>query len=311
MIAQSFFLRTTHLVSTYSIVGYDSSTGDLGVAVQSRYFSVGSVVPWAKANVGAIATQAFPNISYGPHGLKLLREGSTVEEVIEKLTSDDKGRESRQLGIVDAKGNAAAFTGANCLEWAGSKVGKCCSAQGNILVGEEVVGNMVEAFESTKGDLADRLVVALEAGEKAGGDARGRQSAALLVVRENAGPLGYGDRFIELRVEDNIEPVAELKRLLRIDHVFTLIGKADSKFEEGDSKGALSSIREALNIDPNNDEAYLTLGSFYWRIGRTDEAVKTFKKALSLNQKLTVYLTQFPKLGIPKLPENLLKELRI
>jgi uncharacterized Ntn-hydrolase superfamily protein len=311
MITQNFFLRTTHLVTTYSIVGYDPSTSELGVAVQSRYFSVGSVVPWAKANVGAIATQALPNISYGPHGLKLMKEGSTVEEVIEKLTSVDKGRESRQIGIVDAKGNAAAFTGANCLEWAGSKVGKFCSAQGNILVGKEVVGNMVEAFESTKGDLADRLVVALEAGEKAGGDVRGRQSAALLVVRENAGPFGYGDRFIELRVEDNLEPVAELKRLLRIDHVFTLISKADSKFEEDDLKGALLSIREALNIDPNNDEAYFTLGSFYWRIGRTDEAVKNFKKALSLNPKLTVYFTQFPKLGIPALPENLLKELRI
>jgi uncharacterized Ntn-hydrolase superfamily protein len=311
MIAQSFLLKTTNLVSTYSIVGYDSSTGDLGVAVQSRYFSVGSVVPWAKAGVAAIATQALPNISYGPHGLRLLREGLTVEEVIEKLTINDKGRESRQLGIIDAKGNATAFTGANCLEWAGSEIGKFCSAQGNILVSEEVVGNMVEAFESTKGDLADRLVVALEAGEKAGGDTRGRQSAALLVVRENAGPLGYGDRFIELRVEDNIEPVAELKRLVRINYVFTLINKADSKFEEGDSKDALSNIREALNIDPNNDEAYFTLGSFYWRIGRTDEAIKTFKKALSLNPKLIVYLTQFPKLGIPKLPENLLKELRI
>jgi uncharacterized Ntn-hydrolase superfamily protein len=311
MITQSFLLQTTNLGSTYSIVGYDPSTGDLGVAVQSRYFSVGSVVPWAKANVGAIATQALPNISYGPHGLEFLREGLTVEEVIEKLTSDDKGRESRQLGIVDAKGNAAAFTGANCLEWAGCKVGKFCSAQGNILVSKEVVENMVEAFESTKGDLADRLVVALEAGEKAGGDARGRQSAALLVVRENAGPLGYGDKFIELRVEDNIKPVVELKRLLRINHVFTLIGNADSKFEEGDSKGALANIREALDIDPNNDEAYFTLGSLYWRIGKTDEAVKTFKKALSLNPRLTVYLTQFPKLGIPELPENLLQELRI
>jgi uncharacterized Ntn-hydrolase superfamily protein len=311
MIAQNFFLRTTNLVSTYSIVGYDSATGDLGVAVQSRYFSVGSVVPWAEANVGAIATQALPNISYGPHGLKLLREGLTVEQVVENLTNDDKGRESRQLGIVDAKGNAAAFTGVNCLEWAGSEVGKFCSAQGNILVGKEVVENIVEAFESTKGDLADRLVVALEAGEKAGGDARGRQSAALLVVRENSGPLGYGDRFIELKVEDNKKPVAELKRLLKINHVFTLIDKADSKFEEGDSKDALANIREALNIDPNNDEAYFTLGSFYWRIGRTDEAVKAFKKALSLNPRLTVYLTQFPKLGIPKLPENLLQELRI
>lgn len=227
---------------------------------------MGSVVPWAKANVGAIATKAFPNISYGPNGLKLLRKGLTVEEVIEKLTSDDKGRESRQLGIVDAKGNATAFTGANCLEWAGSKVGNFCSAQGNILVGKEVVGNMVEAFESARGDLVDRLVMALEAGERAGGDARGRQSAALLVVRENAGPLGYGDRLIELRVQDNIEPVAELKRLLRVYHVFTLIGKADSEFEEGDSKGAFSSIQEALNIDSNSDEAYYTLGSFYWRI---------------------------------------------
>jgi uncharacterized Ntn-hydrolase superfamily protein len=166
---------------TSSIVAHDPSTGDLGVAVQSRYFSVGPVVPWAEAAVGAVATQAFVNVSYGPRGLQLLKEGLTVEEVIEKLTGEDEGKEFRQLGIVDAKGNAAAYTGTKCLDWAGSRVGKCYSTQGNILTGEEVVEKIAEKFESTKGDLAGRLVAALEAGEKAGGDAEGASQRRCLL----------------------------------------------------------------------------------------------------------------------------------
>lgn len=303
--------RIMRLVPTYSIVAHDPSTDDLGVAVQSRYFSVGPVVPWAEADVGAVATQAFVNVSYGPRGLQLLKEGLTVEEVIEKLTGEDEGKEFRQLGIVDAKGNAAAYTGTKCLEWAGSKVGKCYSTQGNILTDEEVVEKIAEKFESTKGDLAGRLVAALEAGEKAGGDARGRQSAALLVVRKNAGRGGYGDKSIELRVEDNSDPVAELKRLLKFHRVYYLIDEAESKFTQGNSENAISSINEALKIKPDSDDAYIDLGLIYLKLGKTGEAVKAFKKALSINPKMAAVIKQLPKLGVDEIPESLLKQLQI
>ena len=311
MTVGSLSSRITRLVPTYSIVAHDPSAGDLGVAVQSRYFSVGPVVPWAEAGVGAVATQSFVNVSYGPRGLQLLKEGLTVEEVIEKLTGEDEGKEFRQLGIVDAKGNAAAYTGAKCLEWAGSNVGKCYSTQGNILTGEEVVKRMAEEFESTKGDLAGRLVAALEAGEKAGGDARGRQSAALLVVRKNAGRGGYGDKLIELRVEDNSDPVAELKRFLRIHRVYYLIDEAESKFTQGNSANAISSINKALRIRPDSDDAYIDLGLIYLKLGKTDKAVKAFKKALIINPKMAAVVKQLPKLGVNEIPENLLKQLQI
>ena len=303
--------RVMRLVPTFSIVAHDPSTGDLGVAVQSRYFSVGAVVPWAEAGVGAVATQSFVNVSYGPRGLQLVKEGLTVKEVIEKLTGEDEGKEFRQLGIVDAKGNAAAYTGAKCLEWAGSKVGKYYSTQGNILTGEEVVKKMAEEFESTSGDLASRLVATLEAGERAGGDARGRQSAALLVVRKNAGRGGYGDRFIELRVEDNSDPIAELKRLLKIHRVYYLIDEAELKFTQGNSEDAISSINEALRIRPDSDDAYIDLGLIYLKLRKEDKAVKAFKKALIINPKMAAVVKQLPKLGVDGIPENLLKRLQI
>jgi uncharacterized Ntn-hydrolase superfamily protein len=211
-------------VATYSIVAFDSKTGDLGVAVQSKFFGVGSVVPWAKAKVGAIATQSYANTTYGPEGLKLLESGKRPQEVIERLTRGDERREVRQVGIIDAQGRAAAFTGKECKEWAGHIVGTNFSVQGNILAGEAVVRAMAEAFETARQqpgtELADWLVAALDAAEKAGGDKRGRQSAALLVVRERGGYGGLNDRFVDLRVEDHPEPVEELSRLLLLHKRF-------------------------------------------------------------------------------------------
>lgn len=211
-------------VATYSIVAFDSKTGDLGVAVQSKFFGVGSVVPWAKAKVGAIATQSYANTTYGPEGLKLLESGKRPQEVIERLTRADERREVRQVGIIDAQGRAAAFTGKECKEWAGHIVGTNFSVQGNILAGEAVVRAMAEAFETARQqpgtELADWLVAALDAAEKAGGDKRGRQSAALLVVRERGGYGGLNDRFVDLRVEDHPEPVEELSRLLLLHKRF-------------------------------------------------------------------------------------------
>lgn len=203
-------------VATFSIVGYDAETGALGIAVQSKFFAVGSVVPWAEADVGAIATQSWANTTFGPKGLKLLKSGLSAEQTLERLIADDSGRETRQVGIVDAKGNIANYTGDECNEWAGAVSGKHYTAQGNILAGEEVIKSMSKAFEETDGELADKLMAALFAGQDAGGDTRGQQSAALLVVQKGSGYGGFNDRYIDLRVDDAEKPIEELQRLLEI-----------------------------------------------------------------------------------------------
>jgi uncharacterized Ntn-hydrolase superfamily protein len=201
------------VVSTFSIVAYDPETQELGVAVQSKFIAVGSVVPWAKAGVGAIATQSYANTTYGPKGLELLAKGETPEAVMKKLTEEDPRAAVRQAGIVNAKGESATFTGERCNAWAGGMKGANFSAQGNILTGEDVVRNMAKSFEESKGDLGVRLIAALQAGQDAGGDTRGMQSAALLIVREGWGYGGYNDRYRDLRVDDHAEPIKELKRV--------------------------------------------------------------------------------------------------
>lgn len=212
------------IVATYSIAAFDPLTGDLGVAVQSKFFGVGTVVPWAKTGVGAIATQASANILYGADGLRLLEEKKSVEEIVKLLTEPDSKRESRQFGIVDAQGNSAAHTGKECLAYAGHISKKNFTVQGNILAGDAVTKAMAQAFEDAQsakaGELADWLVAALQAGEDAGGDRRGRQSAAMLVVRDKAGYGRAGDRYIDLRVDDHTDPTHELARLLEIHKRF-------------------------------------------------------------------------------------------
>jgi uncharacterized Ntn-hydrolase superfamily protein len=203
-------------VNTFSIVAYDPEKKEWGVGTASKFLAVGSVVPWAKAGAGAVATQSFANVTYGPRGLELLAEGKSAEEVIEALTKDDKGKERRQVGIVDAQGCAATFTGSGCMKWAGGKTGKFCACQGNILAGEAVVADMLKVFEEAKGPLAWRIVAALEAAEKAGGDSRGKQSAALLIVRDKAGYGGGNDRYLDFRVDDHKTPVEELARILTL-----------------------------------------------------------------------------------------------
>lgn len=200
-------------VATYSIVARDPETGDLGVAVQSKFLAVGAVVPWAKAGVGAIATQAYANTQFGPEGLELLGRGMTARDAVDSLIHMDGDAASRQLGIVDAAGNAYAHTGTACQPYAGHLTGSGYTVQGNLLAGESVLTAMARTFEATQGDLADRMLAALDAGERAGGDRRGRQSAALLVVRKEGGYAGFDDRFIDLRVDDNPLPLAELRRL--------------------------------------------------------------------------------------------------
>jgi uncharacterized Ntn-hydrolase superfamily protein len=207
---------------TFSIVAWDGDAPDgaeWGVAVASKFLAVGAVVPWARANVGALATQALANVTYGPDGLQALARPQPAGEVVTLLVDADEQREHRQLGIVDAAGESRSFTGTECLDWAGGVAGPGFAAQGNILTGPEVVDAMVEAFTGRRGDLASRLVAALLAGDRAGGDRRGRQSAALLVVREGGGYLGDTDVAIDLRVDDHADPVPELGRLLEINRM--------------------------------------------------------------------------------------------
>mgnify|MGYP001165923045 FL=1 len=228
--------------STFSIVARDPATGDLGIAVQSKFLAVGAVVPWAQAGVGAIATQARANVRYGPEGLALLAQGLSAAEALERLLAADPDCPERQVGIVDAQGRAATFTGSRCLAWAGGTAGAgrvvadprgqivlgdgfCC--QGNILAGPEVVPAMAEAYQTTQASFPLRLIAALEAGQAAGGDARGQQSAALLVVRAGGGYGGGSDRFIDLRVDDHPEPIAELRRLLHLHRVYFSLEERD------------------------------------------------------------------------------------
>jgi uncharacterized Ntn-hydrolase superfamily protein len=207
-------IRNDTRVATFSIVAFDPQTGDLGVAVQSKFLAVGAVVPFARAGVGAVATQAWANTSYGPRGLDLLAAGKSPEEAIAVLTGADDRPQQRQVGIVDAQGRSANFTGVSCFPWAGGMRGSNFAAQGNILVGEDTVRALAETFQQAQGSLAHRLVEALAAAQRAGGDSRGQQSAALLVVREAGGYGGFNDRMIDLRVDEHSQPITELARLL-------------------------------------------------------------------------------------------------
>jgi uncharacterized Ntn-hydrolase superfamily protein len=206
--------------STFSIVARDAATGDLGVAVQSKFLAVGAVVPWARAGVGAVATQAWSNTTIGPDGLALMSAGLSVQETMNRLVASDPGSAHRQVGVVDERGEAATFTGSQCMYWAGGRTGPGYACQGNILVSEATVSSMAYTFERTASGLWDRLVAALAAGQAAGGDSRGQQSAALLVVREGGGYAGRSDRFIDLRVDDHPAPIDELRRLLDLHKLY-------------------------------------------------------------------------------------------
>lgn len=208
-------------IATFSILGYDPATGEVGGAVQSRVFSVGNGVLWAEAGVGAVATQAVVDVSYGPQGLALLRTGLAPEAIVKQIWEKDRdprpqdwSKQGRQFAVMDAKGNYAAFTGPKAPPWAGHRGGKYCTAQGNILAGEAVVANMVKAFEETTGHLSLRLLAALEAGQVAGGDTRGMQSAAMLIVKKDGGVWLHNDVVLRLQVDDNPEPIKELGRLV-------------------------------------------------------------------------------------------------
>jgi uncharacterized Ntn-hydrolase superfamily protein len=272
-------------VSTFSIVAIDPENGDLGVAVASRYFSVGSVVPWAMAGVGAVATQANVNVGYGQQGIDLLRQGLTARQVLDKLLADDTfpGKDGRQVAIVDAHGNVAAYTGPNAPHWAGDRQGKTWSAQGNILVGPQVPEAMGRAFETTKGELAEKLYAALKAGDEAGGDSRGHQSASILVVRKQGGRNLNNDRYVYINVDDNPDPFPELRRLLDLNLSYLYIDASDRLWQKEDRKGALDAARKAAGYTPRMAYSQMNLGLLEYLAGDKEAALAGLRKAQALD----------------------------
>jgi uncharacterized Ntn-hydrolase superfamily protein len=268
---------------TFSIVAADLEAGEVGCAVQSKYFSVGSVVPWARAGTGAVATQAAGVAVYGERALSALAAGADPEAALEQVLAGDPGRETRQLGIVTADGRAAAFTGTECLSWAGHRVGAGFAVQGNILAGEAVVDEMARAFEETLGPLVHRLVAALEAGQAAGGDRRGQQSAAVVVERSGAAAQRREgvDRICDLRVEDHPEPIAELRRLAGIWSGWEAMTRANAAYEAGDYAGAVA----AMQPDVVGEDALLlyNLACYESLAGAADEAVAHLRRSIELD----------------------------
>lgn len=269
--------RPEPLVHTYSIVARDPQTGEMGVAVQSHWFSVGSIVSWGEAGVGAIATQSFVNVSFGPRGLEMLKQGKTAQQVLEVLIDADEGRDVRQLAIVDGQGNVAAYTGAKCIPEAGHVVGDGFSVQANMMLESTVWPAMAEAFEAARGPLAERLVAALEAAQEEGGDIRGKQSAALLVVKGQSTGRVWEDRLIDLRVEDHPEPVEEIKRVLKLFRAYEYMNEGDLAMEKNDVQGALAAYGTAESMFPDNLEMKYWHAISLANVGMMEEALPMFK----------------------------------
>jgi uncharacterized Ntn-hydrolase superfamily protein len=281
-------------VATFSIVGYDPESGDLGVAVQSKFFAVGAVVPYARADVGAIASQAFGNTTYGPRGLELLAAGLAPQAVLDSLIATDSLGAQRQVGVVDAHGRAAAFTGDECMAWAGHRTGEHFTAQGNILVSEETVAAMARAFRETQGGLGEKLMRALEAGQAAGGDSRGMQSAAMLIVRAGGGYAGYNDRYCDLRVDDHQDPIAELRRIFDLwqEHAMILEGYRLCDAKRYPDALALGTRMTALY--PESGEAWYHHACYNSKAEHFDEALAALQRAVDLDPALGERATKDP-----------------
>ena len=270
--------------ATFSIVGIDPVTGDLGIAVASRYFAVGAVVPWADAGVGAVATQAGVNVGYGPRALELLRQGLTAQQVMDRLFAEDTfpGKDARQLAIVDAKGNIAVFTGDAAQQWRGHTKGKTWSAQGNILVGQHVVEAMGRAFDATNDELAERLYAALKAGDEAGGDSRGRQSASILVVRKAGGRNTNNDRYVFVNVDDHQDPLGELRRLMNLQMTINHGGAVNRALTANDFTKALPSAEKLVGYQPRDPATHVRAGFIAYLAGNRDRATAAFTRAKQL-----------------------------
>jgi uncharacterized Ntn-hydrolase superfamily protein len=298
-------------VHTYSIVAFDQETGELGVAVQSHWFSVGFLVPWAKAGIGAVATQSFVKVDYGPHGLKLMEEGMSADAALQKLVSEDEGEAVRQVAMIDVKGNVAAHTGSKCIYAAGHQIGKNYSVQANLMENETVWPAMAKAFENTEGDLADKMMATLDAAEAEGGDIRGKQSAAMLIVTGEPTGVPWKDTVLDLRVEDHPKPLEELRRLIRINRAYRHANKGDHYLELENIEKALAEYEMAAHYYPENPElsfwSAITLASK----GQLDKALPIFRDVFNREPRLRKLTPRLVDSGLlpddPELIETIMK----
>jgi uncharacterized Ntn-hydrolase superfamily protein len=299
----------TRPVHTYSIVARDPATGELGVAVQSHWFSVGPIVAWAEAGVGAVATQSFVDPSYGKNGLDMMRAGKSAPDTLKELLAKDEGREVRQVAMIDAQGRVDAWTGKNDIQAAGHIVGKNFSVQANLMLNDKVWPAMARAFENTRGDLADRMLAALDAAQAAGGDIRGRQSAALIVVTGKPTGQAWKDRTFDLRVDDSPEPLKELRRLVRLQRAYNHMNAGDLAVEKKDNEGALREYSAAERLVPDNAEMIYWHAVALVNMGRVDESLPLFRKVFAMDPNWITLTPRLPKSGLlpddPKLIERI------
>lgn len=283
---------------TFSIVARDPATGELGVAVQSHYFSVGPIVPWAEAGVGAVATQSLVLVDYGPRGLDLMRAGMTAQQALDSLLKADAHNEGRQVGMVDANGTVAAYTGKNCIPDAGHRTGNQYTVQANLMANPTVWPAMAEAFEKAQGDLAERMLQALEAGQKAGGDIRGKQSAAILVVHAQSTGKPWKDWIYNLRVEDNEEPIRELRRLVRLQKAYVRNTQGDDFMAEKKSAEAMKAYEESAAMAPEVVELQFWAALTMYTNGREAEGLKLFRTVFSRERLWVDLIPRLAKVGM-------------
>jgi uncharacterized Ntn-hydrolase superfamily protein len=274
----------------------------LGVAVQSHWFSVGPIVPWAEAGVGAVATQSFVDPSYGKNGLEMMRGGKSAPETLKELLAKDEGREVRQVAMIDAQGRVDAWTGKNDIQAAGHIVGKNFSVQANLMLNEKVWPAMAKAFEATKGDLAERMLASLDAAQLAGGDIRGRQSAALIVVTGKPTGQAWKDRTFDLRVDDSPEPLKELRRLVLLQRAYNHMNAGDLAVEKKDNEGALREYSAAEKLVPDNAEMIYWHAVALVNMGRVDESLPLFRKVFAMDRNWITLTPRLPKSGL--LPDD-------
>ena len=294
-------------VSTYSIVAYDERTGQFGVAVQSHWFSVGALVPWARAGVGAVATQSFVKVEYGPDGIALMESGKSAKEALNQLISKDSGQAVRQVAMIDNKGSVAAHTGENCIYAAGHKIGKNYSVQANLMEKETVWDAMAKAFENAQGDLATRMMASLEAAENEGGDIRGKQSAAMLIVTGQPTGLPWEDIVMDIRVDDSRHPLKELKRLIRIHTAYQHANRGDHYLEINEVKKALKEYDLASELYPENPELPYWSAVTLVGLGKLDKALPIFSKVFKKEPRLRTMTPRIVDAGLLPKDEYILK----
>lgn len=294
---------------TYSIVARDSITGELGVAVQSHWFSVGPIVPWAEAGVGAVATQSFVDPAYGPLGLELMRSGKTARQALDALLASDPGEAVRQVAMIDAQGNVAAHTGKKCIPGAGHIVGEQFSVQANLMLNDKIWPAMAQAYRNTRGDLAERLLAALDAAEAAGGDIRGKQSAAILIVSAKNTGRPWVDRTMDLRVEDHPEPLKELRRLVKIHRAYQHMNAGDLAIEHGEMEKARQEYGAAEAMMPDNLEMKYWHAVALVNAGKLDEALPLFAAVFRKDRNWVELTPRLPKVDLLKVDETGLKKI--